>query len=92
MLLVLAPRRQGQMGQHLHPIKEPILLCFFFKPWLPLTYKNEHPKDNFTRDVGVPTILLQAELYEFEASLVLHREFQASHCYILRPCLKTKPK
>lgn len=32
----------------------------------------------------------QAELCEFEASLVSHSEFQGSQSYRVRPCLKTK--
>lgn len=69
------------MGQHLHPIKESILMCVcVFKLCLPLTYKKEHRKDNFPKDVGVSTILMQADLSQFEPNLVLHRAFQASQC------------
>lgn len=67
------------MGQHLRPIKESILMCVcFFKLCLPLTYKKEHREDNFPKDVGVSTILMQADLPEFEPNLVLHRAFQAT--------------
>lgn len=69
------------MGQHLRPIKESILMCVcVFKLCLPLTYKKEHREDNFPKDVGVSTILMQADLSEFEPNLVLHRAFQASQC------------
>lgn len=53
-------------------------MCVCFKLCLPLTYKKEHREDNFPKDVGVSTILKQADLSEFEPNLVLHREFQAS--------------